>query len=116
MRHIKDMEYIKLYNTTNSLILPLSDKDKFKHSAIILVTPNIETSIEVMKSTAFINKNYFKSYYLEKSVNTILNENNNIIGLLNFDGEKSTEVINESCLLEDGYKYDTNIINWYDAR
>lgn len=116
MRHIKDMEYIKLYNTTNSLILPLSDKDKFKHSAIILVTPNIETSIEVMKSTAFINKNYFKSYYLEKSINTILNENNNIIGLLDFDGEKSTEVINESCLLEDGYKYDTNIINWYDAR
>lgn len=76
--HVHELKQLKMYNSKNKLIIPLSDNDNKKESVIYLLTPNIESSVNMIKSNTIINRNWFKSYYLEKSINTILNSGNYI--------------------------------------
>lgn len=76
--HVHELKQLKMYNSKNKLIVPLSDNDNKKESVIYLLTPNIESSVNMIKSNTIINRNWFKSYYLEKSINTILNSGNYI--------------------------------------
>lgn len=76
--HVHELKQLKMYNSKNKLIVPLSNSDNKKESVIYLLTPNIESSVNMIKSDTIINRNWFKSYYLEKSINTILNSGNYI--------------------------------------
>ena len=67
---IDEMKDLKVYR--KPFYLPTSDKDK-TGSAIFLMTPNLESSKNLMNSPLFINrKNSFQSYYMEKNVNTMI--------------------------------------------
>ena len=76
--HIHELKPYKLYSSTNKLYLPLDEDSNTKGSAVILLTPNLESSINVINSSTFINRAWFQSYYLEKSINTILTQENYI--------------------------------------
>lgn len=78
--HVHELVPLKLYNSKNKLFIPLTKEDNKKGSVIYLLTPNIESSVKMMNSDTIINRNWFRSYYLEKSINTILTNENYIMG------------------------------------
>lgn len=63
---LDDIKNLVLYK--KDFFLPLEGKDKKHNSAIILFTPNYESSIRNMQLPYTINRKYFESYYLEKDV------------------------------------------------
>jgi len=54
-------------------ILPINKKDRNRNSVVYLLTPTINTSIRYMNSISPVNQINFKSYFLEKNVQLILN-------------------------------------------
>lgn len=78
--HLNELKPNKLYNSKNKLIIPLDPSNKFKGSALFLLTPSPEASVNMIRSNPILlNKaDWFKSYYMEKSVNVVLNETSHI--------------------------------------
>lgn len=74
--HIHELKSLKMYNVNNKLFMPLEKQDKKKNSMVFLLTPSLESSINMINSSTIINRNWFKSYYLEKSINVIVNNEN----------------------------------------
>ena len=65
MLYLDDLKYMKLYK--KKFYLPINKKNMMKQSAILLLTPNYQSSLELMNYPLIINKNNrsFHSYYLE---------------------------------------------------
>lgn len=66
MIFIDKMKNFKIYRTKT--FLPTVNGDKKKGSAILLMTPNYDSSKKLMNSKFFINNRRFVSYYIEKDV------------------------------------------------
>ena len=89
MLYLDDLKYMKLYK--KKFYLPINLSDKKNGSAIMLLTPNYESSLKVMNNKFSINKSRsYQAYYIEKDI--------------------MYTVQNESRMLECDY-YDSNIIN-----
>ena len=71
MIFIDKMKNLKIYKTKT--FLPTLKDNKKKQSAILLMTPNYESSKKLMNSDMFINKLRFMSYYIEKDVSYYIN-------------------------------------------
>ena len=70
--HINDLKNLKMYRGTNKLFIPLAKDNNKKGSLIYLLTPNLDSSIDMINSPMVINRNWFKSYYVDKSINAII--------------------------------------------
>ena len=55
--HVHELKELKMYRDSNKLILPLDDKDNKHNSLIYLLTPNIQSSINMINSNMTINRN-----------------------------------------------------------
>lgn len=96
--HINELKPLKVYKSTNKMFLPLDKSDKTHGSLIYLLTPSLKSSIDLINSPLFINRNWFKSYYLEKSINVILTEENYIRGFVDDYHDFVDEVLIEEKL------------------
>lgn len=68
---LNELQPLKMYR--GKFYYPINLRDKTKFSLVYLLTPNIQSSIKVMNNeNAKLNTPYFKSYYLEKNVDIIL--------------------------------------------
>lgn len=68
MLYLDDLKYMKLYKK-HDLFLPINKKDKKHGSAILLLTPNYQSSVEMMNNEFFVNRNNsFISYYIERDI------------------------------------------------
>ena len=63
---IDKMKNFKIYRSKT--FLPFLPSDKKNGSAILLLTPNYESSKRLMNNDMFINNKRYMSYYLEKDV------------------------------------------------
>ena len=70
--YIDEMKDLQLYN--RQFYAPVIRQNRYKNSAIILVTPNLETSKKIMTTQFMINNNLFESYYAEKNIELIIND------------------------------------------
>lgn len=86
MIFLDELEYMKLYK--KPFHLPINEKDKKKGSSIFLLTPNIESSINVLNNPLMINKRYFESYFIEKDITYYINQEGYMI-------ENDLDVLNE---------------------
>lgn len=68
---IDDLKNLILYK--KQFFLPIDENDKKKNSAIMLLTPNYQSSINAMNAPYMINRRYFESYYLEKNIYRYIN-------------------------------------------
>ena len=66
MVSLDDVKDLVLYK--RPFYLPIDPKNKKYNSLIMLLTPNYRSSMNVMQSPYTINRRYFESYYIEKSV------------------------------------------------
>ncbi len=71
MIFIEKMKNFKIYRTKT--FLPTVKGDKKKGSAILMMTPNYDSSKRLMNNEMFINSNRFQSYYLEKDISYYIN-------------------------------------------
>lgn len=69
MIFIDKMKNFKIYKTKT--FLPTLKEDKKRGSAILMMTPNFDSSKRVMNSTMFVNNKRYESYYLEKMYHII---------------------------------------------
>lgn len=75
--YLDDVIPLRLNKT--EFFLPINEEDKRKNSAIFLLTPNLESSINMMRHPLTINRNLFESYYIEKDITFVLNESRQLI-------------------------------------
>lgn len=68
---LDDLKNLVLYK--KDFFLPIDEDDKKRNSAIMLLTPNYQSSINAMKVPYTINRRYFESYYMEKNVTRYTN-------------------------------------------
>lgn len=96
--HIKDMKDLKMYNRNNKLFIPLNPDDNTHGSLIYLLTSDISSSIDMINSDMVINnKKWFKSYYIDKSINAII-KSNEIEEFVHYEDETVRAYINEAKL------------------
>ena len=72
MIFVDKMKNLRIYKTP--MFLPTLDNDKKKKSAILMLTPNYESSKKIMNSSLFINRLRYESYYIEKDVSYYINQ------------------------------------------
>ena len=70
--HVNDLKDLKMYRGNNKLFIPLAPDNNKKGSLIYLLTPNIESSINMINTPMIINRNWFRSYYVDKSISAII--------------------------------------------
>lgn len=73
MIFIDKMKNLKIYKTP--MFLPTLVDDKKKHSAVLLMTPNYNSSKRLMNSPLFVNRMRYLSYYLKRDVSFYINAN-----------------------------------------
>ena len=66
MVSLDDIKNLRIYK--KKFLLPFNSDNKKKKSAIILLTPNYKSSMSLMTSPLTINRKYYESYYMEKSI------------------------------------------------
>lgn len=96
--HIKDMKDLKMYKGSNKLFIPLSPDDNKHGSLIYLLTPDISSSIDMINSNMIINRNWFKSYYIDKSINAIITNTGDIQEFVKYEDETVKAFVNEAKL------------------
>lgn len=98
--HIKDMKNLKMYNKNNRLFIPLNPDDNKHESLIYLLTSDISSSIRMINSDMIINnRKWFKSYYIDKSINAIIKaDTNQIEEFVEYKDDFISSFINESKL------------------
>lgn len=74
MIFIDKMKYLKIYKTP--MFLPTLEDNKKKGSAVLLLTPDYNSSKRLMNNPLFINRLRFESYYMEKNVAYYINDKN----------------------------------------
>ena len=105
MLYLKDLKYNKLYK--KQFFLPIDLSNKKKGSAILLLTPNYESSNSLMNNKFVINKmKSFESYYIERDIlYTIQNESHRLEYDYNY-GEP--DLLNEGTI----FKETTDVCIW----
>lgn len=85
MLYLDDLKYMKLYN--KKIYLPIDLSNKRNGSAILLLTPNYETSLKLLNNNFTVNQNRsYISYYVEKDIMyTIQNESRSLEYTYNTD-------------------------------
>ena len=66
MVSIDDLKELTLYK--KPFYLPINPKDKKKGASIMLLTPNYKSSMLAMTAPYTVNRRYYESYYIEKSI------------------------------------------------
>lgn len=75
MIFLDELKNLKIYNKQFMFI---NEKDKMKNAAIVLLTPDVKSSIACIESD-LINTKYYKGYYLEKDISLILNPDKSLV-------------------------------------
>lgn len=88
MIYIDEIKDLKIYK--HNFLLPRNGNDKRKNNAIFLLTPNYESSKNLINHPLMIN-NYYNSYFLDKNVSLYINEYGNLSRI-----PESEEYIHES--------------------
>ena len=75
MFFVDELKDFKMYK--KKFLYPIDDKNKNYGSAVILLTPNMESSVGIMNNDLFYKK-YIKSYYVEKSILYYIQQENGV--------------------------------------
>ena len=69
---IENMKNLKIYK--KPMFFPTLAKNKKKGAAILLMTPNIKSSIDLLNNKLFINKLRYQSYFIDKDISYLVND------------------------------------------
>ena len=105
MLYLDDLKYMKLYK--KKFYIPVDKKDKRHGSAILLLTPNYESSLLLMNNKFVVNNNRsFQAYYIEKDIMYTIQHESHLLecthedsGLIPINEQATfTEITNVLCM------------------
>lgn len=102
MRMMDELKHLFLYSSKKKVYVPIDEMDKRKNSAVLLLSPNTETSIQLTKMPYLYNPNLFKSYYIDRNVDAYIKSVDPEV--LDFD-EQEEEILSESLFSNDNVKF-----------
>lgn len=102
MRMMDELKHMFLYSSKKKVYVPIDEMDKRRNSAILLLSPNSDTSVELTKLPYLYNPNLFKSYYIDRNVDMYIKSVDPEV--LDFD-EQEEEVLSESLFSNDKVKF-----------
>ena len=102
MRMMDELKHLFLYSSKKKVYVPIDEMDKRKNSAVLLLSPNTETSIQLTKMSYLYNPNLFKSYYIDRNVDAYIKSVDPEV--LDFD-EQEEEILSESLFSNDNVKF-----------
>lgn len=76
MIFLDELKNLTLYK--KKLFLPINEKNKRRGSVVFLLTPNYESSKNLLNNDKIINK-WFESYYIEKDITYFINQEGYIV-------------------------------------
>lgn len=91
MRMIDELKPLFLYSANKKIYAPIDEKDRRKGSAILLLTPDLDTSMDLMKLNYIHNPNLFTSFYIDRNVMAYINNNKDAIDFDEVEEEKISE-------------------------
>ena len=65
MRMMDELKPLFLYSASKKVYVPIDEKDRKKGSAILLLTPSMEVSSQLMKLPYLVNPMIYKSFYID---------------------------------------------------
>ena len=68
MRMMDELKPLFLYSANKKVYVPINEKDRKKGSAILLLTPSMEVSSQLMKLPYLVNPMIYKSFYIDRNV------------------------------------------------
>lgn len=68
MRMMDELKPLFLYSANKKVYVPINEKDRKKGSAILLLTPNMETSSQLMRLPYLVNPMIYRSFYIDRNV------------------------------------------------
>lgn len=85
MRMVNELNHLFLYPSTSKFYPPIDESDKRKNAAILLLTPDINTSIELTKLPYMHNNNAFTAFYIDRDPVGLINNRATRSIIDNFD-------------------------------
>lgn len=105
MKHLSEIPSLRLQPANRKVYIPFSTTDKKRNAAIMLLSPDVETSHKLMNLPYVYNPQYFTAYYLDKKVDTYINPKFNISAS---DVQEFIDARNEAVLHKLDIEYDKN--------
>lgn len=78
MKHLDELPSLRLQPANRRAYIPFDMTNKKKGAAILLLSPNEETSYKMMNLPYIYNPQYFTAYYLDRKVDTYINRDKTI--------------------------------------
>ena len=89
-----ELKHLFLYSENKKVYAPIDAKDKRRNSAILLLAPDMDTSLRMTKLPYIYNPNLFTSYYIDCSVAAYIGNADDKVEL----DEKEAETISEAMI------------------
>lgn len=110
MRMMDELKPLFLYSANKKVYAPIDEKDRRHNAAILLLSPNLETSSKMMNLPYIHNPNLFTSFYIDRNVMAYIGNGKEIDVELD---EQEEEAISEAMLRnwnrKTKFKYDDNV-------
>lgn len=87
MRMMNELKPLFLYSAKRKVYVPIDEKDKRRNSAILLLTPTLESSNTLMTLPYLYNPNLFTSFYVDRNVYAYINN----VGVENIEFDEEQE-------------------------
>lgn len=89
MIFLDELKPLKLYKRT--VWLPINLKNKRKGSVIYLLTPNYQSTVNIINSTNFFDTRYYNSYFVEKDITFLINSKKELVRDIEVQEESAIE-------------------------
>ncbi len=76
MRTMDELKPLYLYSSKKRVYVPIDEKDRKKNSAILLLSPSIESSCNMMKLPYIYNPGLYNAFYIDRNVMAYLDNTN----------------------------------------
>lgn len=104
MKMISELKPLFLYPANRRFYAPFDDKDRRRGAAILLLTPNMETSAKLMNLPYMYDpSNLFSSFFIDRNISAYIADMND--NDIEFD-EKEEETLSEALIESDNTKID----------
>lgn len=72
MRMMDELKHLFLYSANKKVYVPIDEKDKRKNSAILLLSPDMDTSLKMTRLPYIYNPNLFNAFYIDRNVSAYI--------------------------------------------
>ena len=93
MKMMDELKPMFLYAANRKVYVPVDEKDRKKNSSILLLTPSLEVSSNLMNLPYLYNPGLFRSFYIDRNVMAYIDSTG--VDNLDFD-EQEEEALSES--------------------